>query len=154
MAQRDTSVVLAIHKNSEYDDEDMKVRIVNGQVAEVSKQIDNHLANGESIGLRVFRGNGVEGFKHAMDMAMIEDVERKAFFVKAIQYMIDHGHSVGVADVTKFQYGELDFHEDLKNLELTMSALMIQTILLHTSPTGIYAQSMHLYRNPAMRHAG
>lgn len=154
MTQRESSVVLAIHQNAEYDDEDMKVRIAGTRVTEISKQIDNHLASGESIGLRVFHGNGVEGFKHAMDMVMIEDVERKAFFVKAIQHMIDCGHVVGYSDVTEFQYGELDFHEDLKNLEMTMSALMVQTILLHTNPAGMYARSMQLYQNPAMRKAG
>lgn len=154
MAVKDASVIMAIHRNPSYDDEDMKVRIAGDRVIEVSKKIDNQIASGESIGLRVFRGPGVEGFRHAMDMEMLEDVERKAFFVKAIQYMIDHSHEVAYADVTEYQYGELDFHEDLKDLQLTMSGMMLQTIMLYTNPAGVYAQGFKVYGNAALKRAG
>jgi choline kinase len=144
-----TSAAVAIHKNPNYDNEDMKVRMNGSQVTEISKSISNDLADGESIGLRLFRGKGVAAFRYALDMVMLEDVTRNAFFVKAIQHMIDAGHPVDAVDVTTFQYGELDFMEDLKYLETEMSGLMKQAILIHTNPAGLYAQTHRIF--PAMR---
>lgn len=130
--QSDQSASVAIHRNPSYDNEDMKIRLVGGQVVEISKQIDNFEAHGESIGLRAFRGAGVLAFRYGLDMAMVEDVKRKSFFVKAIQHMIDAGHRVGYVDVTEYKYGELDFPEDLKALEVEMSSMMKQAIMMYT----------------------
>ncbi|MBL7994627.1 phosphocholine cytidylyltransferase family protein [bacterium] len=151
--QKDITASVAIHKNPGYDDEDMKVRIAGSNVVEISKGIDNLAASGESIGLRLFRGKGVAAFKYAMDIAMIEDVKRNAYFVRAIQHMIDMGHNVGFADVTEFKYGELDFFEDLKNLEIEMSAMMKQSIMMHTNPASLYAVSLQPYRSAGMKKA-
>lgn len=151
--QKDITAAVAIHKNPSYDDEDMKVRIVGSTVVEISKGIDNLEASGESIGLRLFRGKGVAAFKYAMDLAMIEDVKRNAFFVRAIQHMIDMGHNVSYVEVTEFKYGELDFFEDLKNLEIDMSGMMKQTIMMHTNPASLYAISLQPYRASGMKKA-
>ena len=151
--QKDITAAVAIHKNPSYDDEDMKVRIAGSNVVEISKGIDNLAASGESIGLRLFRGKGVAAFKYALDMAMIEDVKRNAYFVRAIQHMIDMGHNVGFADVTEFKYGELDFFEDLKNLEIEMSGMMKQSIMMHTNPASLYAISLQPYRSAGMKKA-
>lgn len=151
--QKDITAAVAIHKNPSYDDEDMKVRIVGSNVVEISKGIDNLAASGESIGLRLFRGKGVAAFKYAMDLAMIEDVKRNAFFVRAIQHMIDMGHNVSFVEVTEFKYGELDFFEDLKSLEIDMSAMMKQTIMMHTNPASLYAISLQPYRASGMKKA-
>ncbi|MBL7960803.1 phosphocholine cytidylyltransferase family protein [bacterium] len=151
--QKDITAAVAIHKNPGYDDEDMKVRIAGSNVVEISKGIDNLAANGESIGLRLFRGKGVAAFKYAMDIAMIEDVKRNAYFVRAIQHMIDMGHNVGFTDVTEFKYGELDFFEDLKNLEIEMSGMMKQSIMMHTNPASLYAVSLQPYRAAGMKKA-
>lgn len=151
--QKDITAAVAIHKNPSYDDEDMKVRIVGSNVVEISKGIDNLEASGESIGLRLFRGKGVAAFKYAMDLAMIEDVKRNAFFVRAIQHMIDMGHNVSYVEVTEFKYGELDFFEDLKSLEIDMSAMMKQTIMMHTNPASLYAISLQPYRASGMKKA-
>ncbi len=153
LQQKDITAAVAIHKNPSYDDEDMKVRIVGSNVVEISKGIDNQLASGESIGLRLFRGKGVAAFKYAMDLAMIEDVKRNAFFVRAIQHMIDMGHNVGYVEVTEYKYGELDFFEDLKNLEIEMAGMMKQTIMMHTNPASLYAISLQPYRASGMKKA-
>ncbi len=146
ISHKDFSASIAIHKNPSYDDEDMKVKLQGPLVTTISKRIDNFEAHGESIGMRIFRGQGVAAFRYALDMAMIEDVLRNTFFVTAIQHMIDMGDNVGFVDVTEFKYGELDFFEDLKNLELDMSELMKQSILLHTNPAGIYANQFQPYQ--------
>lgn len=151
--QKDITAAVAIHKNPSYDDEDMKVRIVGSNVVEISKGIDNLAASGESIGLRLFRGKGVAAFKYAMDLAMIEDIKRNAFFVRAIQHMIDMGHNVGFVEVTEYKYGELDFFEDLKSLEIEMSGMMKQTIMMHTNPASLYAISLQPYRASGMKKA-
>ncbi len=151
--QKDITAAVAIHKNPSYDDEDMKVRIVGSNVVEISKGIDNLAASGESIGLRLFRGKGVAAFKYAMDLAMIEDVRRNAFFVRAIQHMIDMGHNVGYVEVTEYKYGELDFFEDLKSLEVEMAGMMKQTIMMHTNPASLYAISLQPYRASGMKKA-
>jgi choline kinase len=153
LQQKDVTAAVAIHKNPSYDDEDMKVRITGSNVVEISKGIDNLQASGESIGLRLFRGKGVAAFKYAMDLAMIEDVNRNAFFVRAIQHMIDMGHNVGYVEVTEYKYGELDFFEDLKNLEVDMAGMMKQTILMHTNPASLYAISLQPYRASGMKKA-
>jgi choline kinase len=153
LRRTDQTVSIAIHRNPSYDNEDMKVRMAGELVVTISKKIDNLEAHGESIGLRAFRGAGVHSFKYALDMAMVEDIKRNAFLVKAIQHMIDAGHPVGYADVTEFKYGELDFPEDLRSLEVEMSGLMKQTILMNTNPAGHYAR-MHKAVPAAMKRAG
>ncbi len=152
--QSKDAAVLAIHRNDSYDDEDMKVEIRNGRVVGISKQIPNDIANGESMGLRGFRGAGVNAFKNALDQAMIEDVTRNSFFVKAIQRMIDVGENVGYVDVTEYQYGELDFFDDLRHLETELSGMMKQTVLLHTNPMGVFAQTNGMYTSMRMKNAG
>ncbi len=150
--QSKNAVTLAIHQNDSYDDEDMKVVVRDGCVTAISKQIPNDIANGESMGLRGFSGAGVHAFRNSLDHAMIEDVSRNSFFVKAIQHMMDVGENVGYVDVTEFQYGELDFFEDLRSLETALAPMMKQTILLHTSPAGVYANTLN--PNFMMKRAG
>ncbi len=134
LRQNDAHAVVAIHKSASYDNEDMKVRITGSHVIEISKRIDNNLASGESIGLRIFRQGGVMAFKEAMDEAMSRPNARRSFFVEAIQIMIDKGHHVGYTDVTEYQYGELDFPADLKHLEQSFSLYMIQNIYMYSNP--------------------
>ncbi len=132
----------------------MKVRFAGSHVIEISKTIDNNLANGESIGLRLFRKSGVEAFRAALDEAMTHPDARKAFFVKAIQLMIDKGFHVGYADVTEFQYGELDFPEDLRNLEQSFSLYMIQNIYTYASPMAARRRPNAAPRSLYMKRTG
>lgn len=151
---QDVTAAVAIHKNPSYDDEDMKVRLQGSRVVEISKSVSNSLADGESIGLRLFKNRGVAAFRYALDMAMVEDVSRNAFFVKAIQHMVDAGHPVEAIDVTAFQYGELDFMDDLKQLEMEMAGMMKQVITMHTNPAGLYAQTHRIFPAIRVKNAG
>lgn len=138
-------VSLAIHRHDRYDNEDMKVRIFGDRVVEISKQVDNHLADGESIGLRIFRNGGVTAFRQALDRAMMEDRMRNQYFVKAIGHLIETGCNVGYVDVSSNLYLELDFHEDLKHIRMAASDMMMQSILLNSNLTRSFIHEFYPY---------
>lgn len=144
LRKNDAHAIIAIHRHPSYDNEDMKVLTAGSHVLQISKAIDNQKANGESIGLRLFRNHAVPAFRQALDQAMTLPNARQLFFVHAIQIMIDNGYHVGYADVTDYQYGELDFPEDLKRLEKSFSLYMIQNIYAYSNT---YAR----YRMPSSR---
>lgn len=154
MKHSQTEATVAIHRQFRYDNEDMKVRIQGPQVVEISKSIDNFAAHGESIGLRAFRHTGVEAFRQAVIETNNEDENRQAFFVKAIQRMIDRGHQVGYVDVSEYKYGELDFPGDLVTLEKEMAPLMLRNLVHYSNPASLYARTLRSLPQINVKKAG
>jgi len=97
----------------QYDEDDMKIISVDGLVKQVSKTIPLDLANGESVGIIKFQGDGPRVYAETLD-AMVRDPENlQVFYLKAIQRMIDTGHAVHLSQCSPDDWGEIDFHPDL-----------------------------------------
>lgn len=153
LEEQDYDVSLAIHRHEKYDNEDMKVRIVGDRVVDISKQVDNDIADGESIGLRIFRNGGVAAFRQALDRAVIEDRQRNQYFVKAIAHLIETGCNVGYVDVSSYLYLELDFHEDLSHIRIAASDMMIQSNLLYSNLTRTFIHEFYPYSAARLNQA-
>ena len=64
-------VTLAIDQKAEYDHDDMKTALDSGgRLKAVGKVLAAPAIDGESVGLMVFRGEGVEAFRAALDSAI------------------------------------------------------------------------------------
>jgi L-glutamine-phosphate cytidylyltransferase len=109
-------VVMVIDKKQKYDDDDMKVVIKKDKIKEVSKNIDINKANGESIGMIKFEGNGIKKLKETMDEMIKNQDNRNVFWLRAIQKMINKYNNVDYYEIKREQWEEIDFHEDYDKL--------------------------------------
>lgn len=94
------------------EDEEMKVRVVNGKVVEVTKEMPPDTADGEFLGLAWVSGDQIPSLRRHAE-ALFQDGVFNAFFELAVQRMIDQdGLLVDVANVSGMPWREVDFPED------------------------------------------
>lgn len=122
-------VVMMIDRKDTYDLDDMKVYEEDGLILEVSKEIDLERANGESIGMIKFLGNGARMLKKVLDAMVREQESKRVFWLSAIQRIINEGSPVHFAECEPTDWAEIDFHPDLelirKNLECYSKAFRL-----------------------------
>ncbi len=106
-------ITMVIDHKDAYDADDMKVRIEDGRVIEVSKVIDPLEADGESVGMIAFRGKGRDAMRNTLDRMVRFPHYRKVFYLQAIQKIIDDGIPVYTSVCRPDQWAEIDFHPDL-----------------------------------------
>ncbi len=106
-------ITMVIDRKPRYDEDDMKVRMEDDRVVEVSKVVDPERADGESIGMILFRRRGREAMRHVLDRMVRYPHYRKVFYLQAIQKLIDEGIPVHVHECRPDQWAEIDFHPDL-----------------------------------------
>ena len=98
--------------NHPCQEEEMKVRVINNKVVEVSKQIAWDASDGEFMGLAWISGSQIPGLRRHAEFLFEEGVFN-AFFELAVQRMIDQdGLQVEVVDITGLPWREVDFPED------------------------------------------
>ena len=96
----------------ECDQEDEKVRIVDGRVVEISKTMPPASADGEFIGLARVSAAAAPGLRQALE-ALIDEGELETQCVSAVQRLIDLGTHVHVTAVDGMPWCEVDFPADL-----------------------------------------
>lgn len=107
----DASMVFAVD-NHPCEEEEMKVRVKDGRVTLVTKQMPSETADGEFLGLARVSGSQVTGLRRHAER-LFEEGTFNAFFELAVQRMIDEdGLVVEVADVSGLPWREVDFAED------------------------------------------
>jgi choline kinase len=115
------SITMVIDRKERYDDDDMKVMIEEDRITGVSKVIPVGDADGESIGMFLFRDRGRDTMRQTLDRMVRYPHYRKVFYLNAIQKIIDEGIPVHFHECRKDQWAEIDFHPDLsfirKNIE-------------------------------------
>jgi choline kinase len=107
-------ITMVIDEKQEYDDDDMKVVHLNGNIIEVSKKIEKSRANGESIGMIKFSNKGPEIYTSTLDEMVRDPENRNVFYLKAIQRIINKGFKVNYSICNEEDWGEIDFHPDLE----------------------------------------
>lgn len=109
-------LTVAINEKSEYDDDDMKVSLNGGRrLRAVGKTLDRDTVDGESIGLMMFRGEGVEGFRAALDCAIREPDALRAWYLSVVNGMAE-ASSVETAAISGLWWGEVDSPDDLADV--------------------------------------
>lgn len=88
LASRKAPVTLAIDQKAEYDKDDMKTVLDSGgRLKAVGKALAAPKIDGESIGLMVFRGKGVEAFRAALDAAIRDPANLRKWYHDVISTM-------------------------------------------------------------------
>jgi len=107
-------VTVAISKKTFYDEDDMKVSLDNGRVRAVAKTLLAAETHAESIGMILFRGEGVDWFRQSAVEVM--EKERREARGKYYLWLIDRlarTLEVGYMDIPQQQWAEIDFPDDL-----------------------------------------
>lgn len=118
-------LAMVVSRKSDYDADDMKVCIDGPRVTDVGKDIPVERANGESIGMMVFRGLGLRTFQNRLDGMVRVEENLQLFYLAAFRELMREGHPVGFSECRPEDWSEVDFHPDLdlvrarliKNLE-------------------------------------
>lgn len=113
LASPSAPLTLAINTKSRYDEDDMKVSL-NGErrLGAVGKTLPKDVVDGESIGLMVFRGSGVESFQRALEGAIREPEALKLWYLSVVNGLADEIR-VETADISGLWWGEIDGPDDL-----------------------------------------
>jgi len=112
----DMDVVMTIDRKEKYDLDDMKVIIKGERVLQVGKQIAPTDANGESIGMIRFRGNGAVRFKEILNQVVRLSSGKTVFWLYAVQELINRGYGVNWYECNPQDWAEIDFHPDLESV--------------------------------------
>ncbi|MFC1898339.1 sugar phosphate nucleotidyltransferase [Candidatus Cloacimonadota bacterium] len=107
------NITMVMDEKKEYDEDDMKIIHRDGLVEEVSKKIDPHKANGESVGIIKFSGHGPKIYVSILEEMVRHPENVDVFYLKAIQEVINKGYPVHFSKCNPGDWGELDFHPDL-----------------------------------------
>lgn len=113
LLKSESNITMVIDEKPEYDDDDMKVVHKNGLVQQVSKKIPPEEANGESVGIIKFTGKGRQIYIDTLEEMVRDEENMNAFYLKAIQQIINKGYPVNFSLCKADDWGELDFHPDL-----------------------------------------
>jgi choline kinase len=105
-------VTLAIDRKAAYDADDMKVSFAGSRLLRVGKQLPLEDADGESIGMMVFRADGPALFRAALERALQRPEALKRWYLSVIDELAQEGH-VSVVSIQGLQWVEIDRAEDL-----------------------------------------
>ena len=107
------SVTLAIDRKTEYDSDDMKVRVKGSRLIEVGKTLSSSKIDGESIGMIRFQGSGPKLFAEILDQFMRKTTGLNWWYLKAIGVLADRG-LVETHSIEGLLWTEVDFPHDLE----------------------------------------
>lgn len=107
-------ITMVTDVKDQYDDDDMKIISKDGLVKRVSKKIPLEKANGESVGIIKFSGEGPGIYRDMLESMVRDPANLNVFYLRAIQNIIDAGHEVHFSLCDPNDWGEIDFHPDLE----------------------------------------
>lgn len=105
-------VVVTINKKDSYDPDDMKVLLERDRLFRIGKDLPLTSAHGEAIGVIRVSAVGATWIADSLD-ELVRAGDRKVFYLRAIQRVIDEGLPVHVADITPIPWAEIDEPRDL-----------------------------------------
>jgi choline kinase len=105
-------LTLATDEKPAYDADDMKVRLAGRRLLRIGKDLAPDHTDGESIGLMLFRGQGVELFRTALDRAVRDPVALKRWYLSIVGRMAESGQ-VWTQPISGLDWSEVDYPLDL-----------------------------------------
>lgn len=128
-------VGIAIDRKAEYVDDDMKVTLDGARVCAIGKTIPPANIDGESIGLSVFRGYGVEAFRTALDRAVRDPAASRKWYLEVIQTMAAC-MPVRPVSIEGLWWAEIDSPSDLVDARADLERQRTQIQLLPPASVG------------------
>jgi choline kinase len=114
-------MTVTINEKGDYDDDDMKVSVDSGmRLQAIGKTLDPEIVNGESIGLLLFRGEGVEIFRDALEAAVRTPEGMKAWYLSVVN-TIAQTRRIETTSITGLWWGEVDSPEDLAEVQESLA---------------------------------
>jgi choline kinase len=105
-------IVVTINRKDSYDPDDMKIMLAHDRLARIGKDLPLDAAHGEAIGVIRVSSLGATWLADSLD-EMVRGGDRKIFYLRAVQRVIDEGLPVHVADITPIPWAEIDEPRDL-----------------------------------------
>ena len=118
----DGDVVMVVSRKDSYDEDDMKVHISGDRVYRVSKELTADEANGESIGMIKFQGQGRRWFADELNRMVRIKENLNVYYLSAIQAVMDAGLPVNYVTCGPGDWAEIDFHPDLVALKASLDS--------------------------------
>ena len=106
-------LILSVDLYKKLGEEEMKVRIEEDLIVEISKEINPKEADGEYIGLTRIDRDMSKLFFEILERT-IKDKGTGVFYEEAFQGVIDEGHEVQYETTKRLPWIEIDTPEDLK----------------------------------------
>lgn len=107
-------------------EEEMKVRVKDGKIVELTKKMDPSLADGEFIGIMKVKGRILNELKQTVTALMRERVFGE-YFEAAISRMMDTGeYDVRIIETAGRFWGEIDFADDYKAAAANISKNLLE----------------------------
>ncbi len=106
-------LILSVDLNKNLGEEEMKVRIEEDLIVEISKEIDPKKADGEYIGLTRIDKEMSKLFYQILEET-IKDKGTGVFYEEAFQSIINHGYDVYYESTKGLPWIEIDTPEDLR----------------------------------------
>jgi L-glutamine-phosphate cytidylyltransferase len=104
-----------------YDEEDMKVLLApDGSIAHFGKDVPVDAADGEAIGMTLFRDDGLGRVQHALDSMMRDKSNFGQFYEAAYELMIADGARFDVCTCGPDEWAEIDFPRDLEAVRTSL----------------------------------
>ena len=117
-------------KKEKFEWEEMKLKIADERVVEISKEIPLEEANAESVGMVLFKGSHVALFKQVLHDIMHVPEALQWFWQAAIQESINRGYNVRPHYVPLEMWAEMDFHVDLELIQSKLEDYLRQSRVL------------------------
>lgn len=103
---------VTVSRKDGYDADDMKVHLDGECLLDVGKSLDPASVDAESIGMMLFRGDGVARFRDAVDAAMNADNATRVWYLSVIDTLAKQT-TVLTAEAGADEWCEVDFPVDL-----------------------------------------
>ena len=110
-------ITLATDVKPDYDPDDMKIVSQDRRLLRVGKQLELNVVNGESIGMMVFRDEGIGRFSDKLDYLMRYGEGLNRWYLSAIDALAQEW-SVGICPIQGLSWCEVDNRADLSRAEL------------------------------------
>lgn len=105
-------ISVTIDKKSQYDGDDMKVKLERDRLQAIGKTLLAQDTDGESIGMLRFMGQGRKIFRNELKRLMRHDDGTKSWFLSAIDGLAKSGIVINTTSIEGSDWAELDTPED------------------------------------------
>jgi choline kinase len=105
-------IAVTVDRKTAYDEDDMKVQEKDGRLLAIGKKLPLDIVNAESIGMLLFRGDGPEIFREAVDATMRTPDGAKVWYLQVIHALAQR-QPIATIDISGLRWGEVDFPPDL-----------------------------------------
>jgi len=105
------AITVATDHKDRYDADDMKVRLCNGWLHRIGKDLPHDSVDGESIGMLLFREHGADLFREAVDARLRNADATQSWYLSVIDWLAQH-QPVATASVAGLEWAEIDYPAD------------------------------------------